>query len=63
MTTKQLIRKVSRRPKTSAELGVSTPVLYGLEHAGLVQRVGFKETGRPGRPPILWQATEKALEG
>jgi len=62
LTDAQIVAKCRRKPKTAGQLGTTSLRLRALERAGLLQAVGTVETGKRGRPPILFAPTEGADE-
>lgn len=51
-----------RYPHKDPALSTVRGWLRRLETEGLVERRGVEHTGKPGRPAVLWGATEKAMQ-
>ena len=58
LTDAQIVSKCRRKPKTAGQLGTTSIRLRALERAGLLQAVGNLDTGKRGRPPVLFAAID-----
>jgi predicted ArsR family transcriptional regulator len=54
-----LPKLVRKRGQTARQLRVPSVTMTLLERAGHVCRVEERRNGKPGRPAILWAATDK----
>lgn len=50
------------RRATAKEIGISPAYALVLEAALLIKRVDTEQTGRPGRPPVIWGLTKKGSD-
>lgn len=59
---KAALRKLrkTKTGRTSTELGLPSYTMTALEKAGVVQRVGYRQTGKRGRPAVEWRPVEQA---
>lgn len=56
----RVLPKLARkRGQTARQLRVPSVTMTLLERAGHVRRLAEKRDGKPGRPAILWAATDK----
>lgn len=49
-----ITRLVDNPGATAQELGSNVPTMALLEQAGRVVRIGYRSTGKRGRPPVEW---------
>ena len=57
LTDAQIVAKCRRKPKTAGQLGTTSLRLRALERDGYLQAVGKQDTGKRGRPALLFAAT------
>lgn len=56
----KLAKLRQKRQATSAEVGINSVEAIRLEREGLLRRVSTVQTGRQGRPAVIWGLTDKA---
>lgn len=56
------IAQADNRRATAKEIGISPAYALVLEAGGLITRVDTEQTGRPGRPPVVWGLTKKGSD-
>lgn len=51
--------KKTKTGRTASELGLPSYTMTALEKAGVVTRVGYRQTGKRGRPAVEWRPADQ----